>query len=288
MTMRIGFATCVELGLSCIEAAAEMGGRFDLLVTLRDDLARAKSGRVYLDDIAARYSMPLRKIRHINDTEAIDVLKSYELDWLFVIGWSQILSPAALRSVDRGVLGMHPTLLPVGRGRAAIPWAILKGLDQTGVTLFKLDGGVDTGPIVAQQIVPIDAAETATTLYHKVNNAHRELMMKVWPAVRGNALTVEPQDECFATEWPGRCPEDGRIDPTMGVMEAERLIRATTRPYPGAFFELPGGLRLRVWAGSHEPPHSGAQFMIRLSDGVYFATHFEYEQQPGATPPVIG
>ena len=69
MASRTGFVTCVQLGLSCIEAVAESGGRFDVLVSLRDDLARTKSGRVYLDEIAEHHTMPLHKIRHINDVE---------------------------------------------------------------------------------------------------------------------------------------------------------------------------------------------------------------------------
>lgn len=277
MASRTGFVTCVQLGLSCIEAVAESGGRFDVLVTLRDDLARTKSGRVYLDEIAEHHTMPLHKIRHINDAETVELLESYDLDWLFVIGWSQILSDAALRSVRQGVLGMHPTLLPSGRGRAAIPWAILKGLDRTGVTLFKLDGGVDTGPIVAQQVVPIGARETSSTLYQKINAAHRTLMLDVWPAVCRDDVPLESQDETLATEWPGRRPEDGRILPGMSLLEVDRLVRATTRPYPGAFVDASGKARLRVWGGSLTEPFRGEVRPLAMSDGTYFATDFEYE-----------
>ena len=70
---------------------------------------------------------------------------------------------------------MHPTLLPVGRGRAAVPWAILKGLDRTGVTLFKLDEGVDTGDIIGQEMIALSETVTATELYERVNQAHISL-----------------------------------------------------------------------------------------------------------------
>jgi len=277
MAIRTGFVTCVQLGLSCIEAVLESGGRFDLLVTLRDDLAPNKSGRISLDAVAQRHATPLHKIRHINDAESIELLRSYDLDWLFVIGWSQILSDSALGSVRRGVLGMHPTLLPTGRGRAAIPWAILKGLDRTGVTLFKLDGGVDTGPIVSQHVVPIDVCETATTLYRKVNDAHRTLMLDVWPSVYDDEVALQPQDEALATEWPGRRPDDGRIQAEMGLQDVDRLVRATTRPYPGAFRDLSEMSRLRVWAGSVAEPPDGKAQRINVLDGVYFATDYEWE-----------
>lgn len=279
MNARIGFVTCVQLGLSCIQEVVGLGGRFDVLVTLRDDLARGKSGRVYLDGIAHEHSMPLVKIRHINDADTIELLKPYELDWLFVIGWSQILSAEALGVARQGVIGMHPTLLPEGRGRASVPWAILKGLDWTGVTMFKLDGGVDTGPIIKQHVIPIDSDETATILYEKVNSAHRELMRRAWPEIVRGDIPLDRQDETFATEWPGRRPEDGRVERDMTVGEVDLLVRATTRPYPGAFVDTDDGVRTRLWAGSAEPQHEGVTHRVEVADGIYFATEFEHEGQ---------
>ena len=101
---------------------------------------------------------------------------------------------------------MHPTLLPQGRGRAAIPWAILKALPETGVTLFQLDEGVDTGPIIAQKVLPIAANETATTLYERVADAHRSLIGQVWPNLPSGNVQRRIQDESQATIWPGRTP----------------------------------------------------------------------------------
>ena len=173
---------------------------------------------------------------------------------------------------------MHPTLLPNGRGRAAIPWAIIKGLPETGVTMFKLDGGVDSGPIIAQHVLPIDPGETATSLYEKANVAHRMLMQSVWPAVTTGQLELTQQDEEMATEWPGRCPEDGRILRSMSVLEIDRLVRGTTRPYPGAFQDLSEETRLRVWAGSITEPPGGTAFALSAVDGSYFATDFDYEE----------
>ena len=78
-----------------------------------------KSGRIYLDDIAYEHNIPLLKVNNINDPEVIKALKDYEIDWLFIIGWSQVQE--VLKAPKKGCIGMHPTLLPVGRGRAAIP-----------------------------------------------------------------------------------------------------------------------------------------------------------------------
>ena len=142
--LRIGFITCVQLGLSCMEAIYDVGGNLDFAMTLHDEQSKNKSGRVYIDSFCKKHGVKLYKSSHVNNSDVVKAIKSHEIDWLFIIGWSQIASKELLEAPKKGVLGMHPTLLPEGRGRAAIPWAIIKGLDRTGVTLFKLDEGVDT------------------------------------------------------------------------------------------------------------------------------------------------
>jgi methionyl-tRNA formyltransferase len=245
--MRIGFVTCVRLGLSCMEAIYQAGGRLDFAMTLRDDLAPGKSGRVRLDDFCAAQALPLHKIANINDAEAIAAVRRADLDWLFVVGWSQLAKADVLTATRRGVLGMHPTLLPVGRGRAPIPWAILLGLPQTGVTLFQMDLGVDSGPIIAQTPITLAPRETATTLYAKVAAAHATLLRDQWHALVSDRLQPRTQDESRATVWPARKPEDGQLLAQMPVADAERLVRAVTHPYPGAFMWTPEG-RLTVWS----------------------------------------
>lgn len=276
--MRFGFVTCVQLGLACMEQIDEVGGRLDVVVTLRDDLARNKSGRVFVDDFCAQHGSELVKIRHINDEDALTALRRADLDWLFIIGWSQIAGKEALETPRKGVLGIHPTLLPIGRGRAAIPWAILKGLPETGVTLFQLEEGVDTGPIMAQERIPIASDETATTLYQRVAEAHRTLIHRVWDDLVSNRLIPQQQDHTKATTWPARKPEEGRITAAMSMEEAERLVRAVTHPYPGAFWDAPDGRRLRVWEGSHlaRTPPSRSGVLIELRDGVYEAIDYEW------------
>ncbi len=270
--IRIGFVTCVQLGLSCMEALYEAGGQLSFVMTLEDNQAVNKSGRVYLDDFCERHGVPLLRSRHVNNQDVIEAIKSHEIDWLFIIGWSQIASEEVLNAPKRGVLGMHPTLLPQGRGRAAIPWAILKGLDKTGVTLFKLDAGVDTGPIVDQVEIPLSPTTDAQELYQGVDEAHIALMKKVVPALMEDELNLREQDNSLATEWAGRSPEDGKIDLNGSVYAAERLVRAVTRPYPGAFFYREGE-KVVVWkAQVTESPSVNA---LRFKDGWLELIEFE-------------
>jgi methionyl-tRNA formyltransferase len=284
--MKFGFVTCVALGLACMEEIYRVGGHLDLVMTLHDDRARKKSGRVYVDEFCRNHGIDLVKIRHVDDPDAIRAVIERGIDWLFIIGWSQIAHADMLAAPKRGAVGMHPTLLPEGRGRAAIPWAILKGLDATGVTLFKMDSGVDTGPILAQEVIPLDARQTACSLYKLVESAHRDLIGRVWSDLVADRLMLEPQDNAKASEWPGRRPEDGIVTSGMSGEHVDRLVRATTHPYPGAFFE-DAQIRYRIWRGQfHQsvvsPRHiridHNGHLWFPVADGIFEAEEWDKEE----------
>jgi methionyl-tRNA formyltransferase len=272
--MRFGFVTCVRLGLSCIEAVVEAGGRFDLFITLPDHWARSKSGRIYLDEVSARTGTPLLKVRHINDPQCVQAIRDHGIDWLFIIGWSQIADRSVLDAPRLGIIGAHPTLLPIGRGRAAIPWAILKGLDKTGVTFFRMDEGVDTGDIVGQVEIPLHADITSTELYRLADEAHVHLIRQLWPLLVDGSCPIRPQDASLATYWEGRTPADGELRPDMHLTAVERLVRATTRPYPGAFL-MENGQRIVIWRGQVGECPGGRTF--QFVDGPYTALDFEVQ-----------
>lgn len=260
--MRMAFATCVQLGLSCVEEIYKVGGRLDLLITLKDNKAKQKAGRIYLDNVAAKHKVPLLKINNINDHEVISELKEHQIDWLFIIGWSQIAKKEVLEAPTYGCIGMHPTLLPVGRGRAAIPWAILKGLEETGVTMFKLDEGVDTGDIIGQGVIRLNEHTTATDLYGEVDSMHISLISQYWDDIVNDRITLTKQNEEIATEWPGRTPDDGEVLSSMTMDEADKLVRAVTDPYPGAFYK--DGERVIRIKSAKVNEFNG---IIKLSDG---------------------
>ncbi len=274
--MKFAFVTCVQIGLSCMEAIYDVNGSLDLIISIPDEKAKNKSGRIYVDDFATKHNIPVVKSNHINDTAVIEAIKAYEIDWLFIIGWSQIASKEAIESAKIGTIGAHPTLLPTGRGRAAIPWAIIKGLDVTGVSFFKMDEGVDTGLILRQEEVPIQPNETAFSLYNKVNIAHETLIKKLFIDLQNNNVEGKFQDETKATYWEGRKPKDGELLLTMTVNEVDRLVRATTKPYPGAFI-IRGDKKVIIWKGiiSTEKTENNVHHEIILRDGFFYATNYE-------------
>lgn len=270
--MKFGFVTCVQLGLDCLEEIYAIGGKVDLLITLKDDDAKKKSGRIYLDDFARKHKVPLIKTSHISEISVTQQVVEAGIDWLFVIGWSQIAYSSTLSAPKKGCIGIHPTLLPVGRGRAAIPWAIIYGLEATGVTMFKLDAGVDTGPIVSQYKIALNKNTTATSLYKDVAVAHRHLMRIAFPNLLDETISLKPQDESRATNWCARSPDDGYIHQSMSVYQVDRIVRATTRPYPGAFADI-NGKRFTIWGGQTIWLDGAQELLCR--DGKYWITELE-------------
>lgn len=252
---KLAFVTSVELGFACIRKIYSCGANLSLVVTLNDKTSKAKVGRVSLDEFCSINSIPLLKIDHINDPAVVHEILRLGIDWLFIVGWSQLAGKEILSAPKKGVLGMHPTLLPEGRGRAPIPWAILKGLKTTGVTLFKMDEGVDSGPIADQITIPLNKTTTASQLYTAAVIAHQLLISQSIPKLLDGSIRFVPQDNSLATYWPARKPSDGEINLNGSVWDAERIVRGLSKPYPGAYYIL-GNKKIIIWSASVVPPNS--------------------------------
>jgi len=219
-----------------------------LLACLDQTKSSVTVGYTDLGPFAAKRGVPVEYIRSVKSEATRDLLRQSNPDYLMIVGWSELAPSAVLdipkskyrgaarHSASYGCIGMHQTLLPEGRGRAPIPWAIIKGLNRTGVTAFLLEEAADAGGIVDQIQIPIDAAETATTLFEKARQAHIELGARLGKRMAARALSWVDQDERLASNWPRRRPEDGKINFFCTALEIDRFVRALAPPYPGAFF----------------------------------------------------
>jgi methionyl-tRNA formyltransferase len=202
--------------------------------------------------LADEHGLELVATANVNEEALVDRVRSLDPALIYVIGWSQLVKPPLLETPSQGCVGIHPTRLPEGRGRAPIPWTILKGLDRTASTMFTLTEGVDEGDVIGVVELEVDPREDATSLYAKHRDAHVELVRRhTRPLLDGSAERT-PQDHDAATYWPKRDPEDGRIDWTLPAEEVDRLVRAVTRPFPGAFTDLPAG-RETIWRAEPAP-----------------------------------
>lgn len=166
-------------------------------------------------------------------------------DLLLVAGWYHMV-PADLRGrFAHGALGLHASLLPALRGGAPLPWAILSGLAETGMTLFALGDGIDDGPIYGQRRIPIGPRTTVGELVAAAEGAALDLMDECIPAIA--AGTAKPRAQSGAPSYGlQRIPEDGRLEWRRPAIELDRLVRAVGKPYPGAFAAL-GDERITIW-----------------------------------------
>src|SRR5205823_13412145 len=191
--MRLVWVSFDVMGRDCLVAAAEAGAEVAAVVTLPGPIEASRSGQCSFDEIAVELGAKLIETADVNSPATVEAVREVEPDLIFIVGWSQLVLDEFIGLAKHGVLGMHPTLLPKHRGRAAIPWAILSGLSKTGVTLFEIvDGTADSGPIVGQVEVPLVPDETATTLYSRITEAHVDLVREVVPRLlEGSAPRIE-------------------------------------------------------------------------------------------------
>lgn len=217
------------------------------LVSLPATLAGRHSDFVDLAPDARACGATLIAAPNSNAPDVIDAVKSLDADIAFVIGWSQICKPEFRAAAGGNVIGYHPAALPRLRGRAVIPWTILLDEKITGSTLFWINDGVDSGPILAQKFLHVAPDETATTLYARHMNALDAMLRENLDAIADGRAARTPQDDRYATYAARRTEADGLIDWRAPAPTVERLVRAVTRPYPGAFTYL-GGERLTIYA----------------------------------------
>ncbi|MEL7798450.1 formyltransferase family protein [Idiomarina loihiensis] len=165
-----------------------------------------------------------------------EFLKKFDLDVIYCIGWSYLLDEELFSMPPLGVIGFHPAKLPQNRGRHPIIWALALGLSETASTFFKIDNGVDSGPILSQEVINIERNDDANSLYDKVMRVAEKQIVEFTAALaEGKAEFIE-QDEVEATYWRKRSRKDGFIDFRMSAEAIYNLVRALAPPYPCAEF----------------------------------------------------
>jgi methionyl-tRNA formyltransferase len=274
----VGAVESTRVALRAVAAAADW--RVEALVTLPPSLATRHSDFLDLRPDAEACGARVIHAADGNAPEVVAEIRDLDADHLFVVGWSQVCKPALLAAAGKGAIGFHPAPLPRLRGRAVIPWTILLDEKITGSTLFWLDEGVDSGPILAQRFFHLAPDETATTLYARHLQALGEVLAESLPRLAAGTAPRLPQDDRYATWCAKRGPGDGMIDWGQPSGTIERLIRAVTRPYPGAFTLDAAGRRLVVWAAESCPDgfshaampgqvidRAGGGFVVRCGDG---------------------
>ena len=277
--MRTAFVGAVEGSAVALGALIRAGMSPGLVITLTPKVSLRHSDYVDLTPLAKAGGSEIIYAADVNGPDVIEALRAFQTDLVLVIGWSQICGDAFRSVASIGNIGFHPSRLPRMRGRAVIPWTILLGEDVTAASLFWLDDGVDSGPILLQEPIAVAADETARTLYAKQTDALARMLPKAVELVRSGKASRIEQDHSLATYCAKRTADDGLIDWREPAEAILRLVRAVGAPYPGAFTTC-GGRRLIVdaatsFADSHRhiglpgqvQCHTSEGFAVRCGDG---------------------
>jgi len=198
------------------------------------------SDYVDLSDLSHKYDIPLLcpETYEMDDDESRSLFDDVSIDLLVSVGWQRLFPEWFLDQLTIGAFGMHGSAdpLPKGRGRSPMNWSIIEGREQFITNLIKYDEQIDAGKIVGTQQFDIYPWDDIRSLHHKNATAQVQLLLEHLPdLLAGDAeLTPQPEDD-EPTYYPKRVPEDGVIDWREETDRLSRLIRAVTKPYPGAF-----------------------------------------------------
>ncbi len=199
---------------------------------------------------AQRLGIPVFQPEKAKAPESVARIAAETPDLIVVVAYGHILPPAILSIPKHGCINVHASLLPRYRGAAPINGAIARGETTTGVTIMKMDPGMDTGPMLHVRSIPIGDDDTAGTMFPKLATLGAEALAEALRKLHDGTLAETPQDNAQATYAPMLKKEHGLIDWARPARELRDLVRGMT-PWPSAY-AIHGGKTLKVLAAAAE------------------------------------
>ncbi len=194
---------------------------------------------------AERFALPVFTPKTLKESEAAPAMRAHGADAAVVVAYGLILPKAILEAFPLGAFNLHASLLPRWRGAAPIHRAVMAGDTETGVTVMKMEEGLDTGPIALADRVPIPPDATTGDMHDKLARLGADLMLRALAALEKDALQLTPQPAAGATYADKIDKNETRIDWTKPWNRVHDHCRGLA-PFPGAWFELPGAGRIKV------------------------------------------
>ena len=235
--LRINFMGTAELSCASLQALAGNPQFQIAAVVTQPDRPKGRDLKPQPSPVkmlARRFGLPVLQPERARDEKFIAELRAWQPDLIIAVAYGQILPPAILDLPRHGCLNVHTSLLPKYRGAAPIQWAIANGDTETGVTIMKMDVGLDTGDIVAQRRTPIGPEDDSATLHDRLAQLGAELLVQTIPDYVAGKIQPKAQPAEGASHAPKIKKEDGRIDWNRPAQTIWNQLRAFT-PWPGAF-----------------------------------------------------
>ena len=240
MSIRIVFMGSPDFALPSLRALAS---QYHIVgVVTQPDRASGRGRELKappVKSLALELGLPIIQPEKLRQPEAMEQLREWNPDLIVVAAFGQILKPDVLDLPRFGCINVHASLLPRWRGAAPINAAILAGDEETGVTIMKMDVGLDTGATLAQRSIRLTRDDTAGSVFDALSTLGADLLLETLPDYLAGKRTPTPQPEEGVTYAPMLKKEDGRLDFTRPARELERRVRAMN-PWPGAWFEYNG------------------------------------------------
>ncbi|HEY7928157.1 MAG TPA: methionyl-tRNA formyltransferase [Candidatus Dormibacteraeota bacterium] len=291
--MRIVFCGTADFAVPALRGVAD--AHEVLAVITQPDRAgsRGRPAARPVADAATLLGLPVLRPERIRAPESVATILGLAPDALVVAAYGQIIPADLLDTPPLGGINVHGSLLPRWRGAAPVAAAILAGDARTGVSIMRMDAGLDTGAVYATRAVPIAATDTTPLLTERLAAHGAGLLLEVLEAAAAGTATATPQNHALATNAPRLSRDDGRIEwSASAALDIDRHVRALL-PWPGTTAPL-GGQRVRILAGAvntdaaaaGSPPGEvvatvGDAIDVSTAAGVY---RVAFVQPPGGRP----
>ena len=268
--LRVIFMGTAELACASLEALSKAPAFQVVAVVTQPDKPKGRDLKLQpsaVKQLALQLNLPVLQPEKARSHDFVATLGKLMPDIIVVVAYGQILPQTILDLPRLGCLNLHTSLLPKYRGAAPIQWAILDGEAETGVTIMKMDAGLDTGDILSQTATPIQPSDTSQTLHHRLAILGAELLVETIPhfAVGTIAPKKQPDGSNYARKI---SKEDGRINWSDPARKLWNQVRAFT-PWPGAFtFQQKENERclLKIWEAEMVEAPSGEPGKILRAD----------------------
>ena len=254
--MRIVFMGAGQLACPALKALLETPRHTVVAVVTQPD--RPSGRRQHLKACPVRSflgdrSIPVLVPEKVSTPEVVEQLRGLAPDAMVVADFGQFLKAPLLALPPKGTLNIHPSLLPKYRGAAPIPWAIVRGERQTGVTIMYVNEKMDAGDIILQETAEILENDTTLTLEPRLAEMGARLLVRALDLVGENRASRVPQDDSKVVLAPRLSKEDGRIDWPLPAEQIRNRVRGFV-PWPCCYCEVPDGSghRLKVLASRVE------------------------------------
>ncbi len=238
-------------------------GKYEIAAVVTQPDRPASRGRKIVSSAVKKaalvHGLPLLQPESLRQEEDVAQIRQLRPQVIVVAAYGQILRPAVLGIPPRGVVNVHPSLLPKYRGASPIAGALLAGEEETGVTIMLMDEGMDTGPILAQKPVKIHPEDTRASLEERLARSGADLLLETLPRWLEGRIKPQSQDNARATYTKPIGKNDGVVDWSLPAVDIWRRVRAFD-PWPGAhtwwrgkMFKVLAASPLPEWAGKDEP-----------------------------------